>query len=165
MAGHKIFKVIDRKVKIDVTDTTTKPDINASGGAVAIEFRNVNFAYPSKSHVQVLDNFSLSIPAGKTVALVGPSGCGKSTVVSLLQRFYDPTSGNIEVAGTDVGAVNVRSLRAMMGLVAQEPVLFGTSVEGELQWCAVWGSSRGFSYTHLCWCKQRTFSTALLGGR
>jgi ATP-binding cassette subfamily B (MDR/TAP) protein 1 len=58
-----------------------------------IKFRRVHFAYPSRQDKPILQGFSLSIPAGKVIALVGSSGCGKSTVISLLQRFYDPTSG------------------------------------------------------------------------
>ncbi|RYG50599.1 ATP-binding cassette domain-containing protein, partial [archaeon] len=74
-------------------------DPDAKGGDAAakvsghIEFRNVSFAYPTRPHQPVLQNFSLTIEPGQTVALVGPSGSGKSTVVQLLERFYNPSSG------------------------------------------------------------------------
>ena len=74
---------------------------------------------------QVLKGFSLRIPAGKTVALVGSSGSGKSTVVRLLERFYDPTSGSITLDGNDLRKLNVKWLRKQIGLVLQEPKLFG----------------------------------------
>jgi ATP-binding cassette subfamily B (MDR/TAP) protein 1 len=79
-----------------------KPSISYDkGGAVLekihgeIKFRRVHFVYPSRQDKPILQGFSLTIPAGKVIALVGSSGCGKSTVISLLQRFYDPTSGGI----------------------------------------------------------------------
>lgn len=106
-----------------------KKDVAKDGGDV--DFKNVTFYYPSKPTVRVLDNFTLHVPQGKTVALVGPSGCGKSTVVSLLQRFYDPVRGSVTIGDSDVREVNVRSLRGAMGLVSQEPVLFGTTIKGE----------------------------------
>ena len=70
--------------------------------------------------------FSLTIPARKTVAIVGPSGSGKSTVVALIQRFYDPMAGTVALDGRDLRSLNLRSLRAHIGLVGQEPALFET---------------------------------------
>jgi ATP-binding cassette subfamily B (MDR/TAP) protein 1 len=93
-----------------------------------IEFRNVSFAYPTRNESLVFDGFSLSVAAGQTVALVGASGCGKSTLVSLIERFYDPTSGSITIDGIDLRELNVRWLRDQIGLVSQEPVLFARSV-------------------------------------
>ncbi|KAJ0389013.1 hypothetical protein ATCC90586_010849 [Pythium insidiosum] len=68
------------------------------------------------------------IPAGQTVAFVGPSGGGKSTIVSLLERFYDPQQGAVRLDGRDLRGLHVRWLRAQIGLVSQEPVLFATSI-------------------------------------
>jgi len=88
-AGNEVFKVIWRKPNIS----------NASGGIVLkeiegnIDIRNIHFAYPSREDKVILQGFTLSIPAGKTVALVGSSGCGKSTIISLVARFYDPSKG------------------------------------------------------------------------
>ena len=90
-AGKEVFKVIRRS-----------PSVSYGKGGVVLEkvcgeikFCGVHFAYPSRQDETILQGFSLSIPAGKVVALVGSSGCGKSTVISLLQRFYDPTSGRL----------------------------------------------------------------------
>jgi len=71
-----------------------------------VEFSSVCFSYPSRPNVAVLDNVSLSIAEGATVALVGPSGGGKSTVVALVQRFYDPLSGCVKIGGTDLRSVD-----------------------------------------------------------
>mgnify|MGYP000279786436 CR=1 FL=1 len=82
---------------------------------------------------QVLDGLNLTIEAGTTVALVGRSGCGKSTIVSLIQRFYDPDSGTVSL--DDLGPLtelDVESVRSVMGLVGQEPVLFDNTIRGEL---------------------------------
>jgi ATP-binding cassette, subfamily B (MDR/TAP), member 1 len=75
-----------------------------------------------------LQNFSLTILAGKTTALVGASGCGKSTIIQLLERFYDPDEGNITLDGEDIRNLNLRKMRQLIGYVGQEPVLFNTSI-------------------------------------
>lgn len=91
VAAAKIFRVIDHKPNID-RNSKTGLELDSVSGQV--EIKNVDFSYPSRPDVRILNNFSLSVPAGKTIALVGSSGSGKSTVVSLIERFYDPTSGN-----------------------------------------------------------------------
>ncbi|GJN21294.1 hypothetical protein PR202_gb08759 [Eleusine coracana subsp. coracana] len=73
-------------------------------------------------------NFSLRVPAGRKVALVGSSGSGKSTVITLLQRFYDPSAGEVTLDGVDIRQLRLKWLRALMGLVSQEPALFATSI-------------------------------------
>ena len=81
--------------------------------------------------MEVLKGLSLSVQQGKTLALVGPSGCGKSTVVSLIERFYDPSleeSGKVEVDKRDLRSLNIQWLRSKIGLVSQEPVLFDGSI-------------------------------------
>ena len=94
-----------------------------------IIFNNVSFSYPTRQESLVFNGLSLTIKAGQTVALVGPSGSGKSTTVSLLERFYDPTSGAILLDGTDLKDLNVSWLRDQIGLVSQEPVLFARSIK------------------------------------
>lgn len=89
-AAAKIFFIIDHKPSIERNNESGLELDNVHGH---VELKNVNFSYPSRPQIQILNNLSLLIPAGNTVALVGTSGSGKSTVVSLIERFYDPTSG------------------------------------------------------------------------
>ena len=93
-----------------------------------IIFDNVLFTYPSRPDVKILQGLSLTINKGETVALVGPSGCGKSTVIQLVQRFYDPENGSIKLGGKDIKEINLRWLRERIGIVGQEPVLFGCTI-------------------------------------
>lgn len=90
VAAAKIFRIIDHKPSIE-RNAETGLELESVTGQV--ELKNVDFSYPSRPEVRILCDFSLSVPAGKTIALVGSSGSGKSTVVSLIERFYDPTSG------------------------------------------------------------------------
>lgn len=110
---------------IDVSSPTGMKPETVSG---TIEFKNVKFVYPTRKDSQVFDNFNLTIPAGKTVALVGPSGSGKSTTVQLIERFYDPAFGTITLDGNDIRDLNVEWLRSHIGLVSQEPKLFATTI-------------------------------------
>ena len=96
-----------------------------------IEFRNVSFQYQNSERA-ALENISLSIPRGKIVALVGASGAGKSTVADLLPRFYDVTAGQILVDGQDIRQLRLRDLRALMGIVSQEAILFNDTVRSNI---------------------------------
>ena len=98
-----------------------------------VEFRNVGFRYPSRPESPVLAGFSLHVPAGRTVALVGGSGSGKSTVIALLERFYDPSSGEVLLDGVDIRRLRLKWLRSQMGLVSQEPPLLATSIMENIQ--------------------------------
>jgi ABC-type multidrug transport system fused ATPase/permease subunit len=93
-----------------------------------VEFHNVNFEYPTRTNVPVLRDFTLTVPANTTAALVGSSGAGKSTVVALLQRFYEVSGGSIRVDGIDVRNLDLKWLRNHIGYVQQEPQLFGMTV-------------------------------------
>uniref|UniRef100_A0A5B6YJM2 Putative ABC transporter B family member 1 n=1 Tax=Davidia involucrata TaxID=16924 RepID=A0A5B6YJM2_DAVIN len=126
VAAAKIFRIIDHKPGID-RNSESGLELDSVTGQV--EIKNVDFSYPSRPDVQVLDNFSLSVPAGKTIALVGSSGSGKSTVVSLIERFYDPTSGQVVLDGHDIKTLKLRWLRQQIGLVSQEPALFATTIK------------------------------------
>ena len=84
----------------------------------------VTFCYPTRTEQAALQNFSLNIEAGRSLALVGPSGAGKSTVFELLLRFYDPQSGSIELDGIDIRNLGLHELRANIALVPQQPALF-----------------------------------------
>ncbi len=120
----RILEVMDEK--IEVTSPPNAPRINASKGN--IEFKNITFSYLSDS--PLYKDFSLSIKDGKTVALVGPTGCGKTTLTALLMRYWDVTSGEICINGTDIRSVNLKSLRNLFGVMLQTPVIFdGTLAE------------------------------------
>ncbi|GLE06650.1 hypothetical protein PINS_up016044 [Pythium insidiosum] len=125
-AAQAIFRILDTPSAIDASqlDIGLKPDACAG----AIEVAGVHFAYPSRPDAPVLVDYSVTIAAGETVAFVGASGGGKSTLVSLLERFYDPTQGEIRLDGHDIRELNVRWLRAQIGIVQQEPVLFQTTI-------------------------------------
>lgn len=101
-----------------------------------LKFENVTFAYPTRPTVPILKNFNMSIPAGKTVALVGPSGGGKSTVLSLIERFYDPLEGQISLDGIDVQTLNLSHYRGLLGYVGQEPSLFATTIRENIAYGA-----------------------------
>ena len=93
-----------------------------------VTVRNLHFNYPSRPDAHVLQGLELKVKSGETLALVGQSGCGKSTVVSLLERFYDPTSGSLSLDDTNIADLNVGWLRSQIGIVSQEPVLFDRSI-------------------------------------
>jgi subfamily B ATP-binding cassette protein MsbA len=106
----------------------------------AISFKKVSFEYAGVD-VSALSEVSFEVPAGKTVALVGPSGAGKSTLLNLILRFYDVTSGTIEIDGQDIRSVSVASLREASALVTQEPFLFDETVADNIG-CGKPGASR-----------------------
>jgi ATP-binding cassette subfamily B protein len=93
----------------------------------ALSFAGVTFRYPSRPDARALDDYTLDIAAGETVAFVGPSGAGKTTAFQLLLRFYDPAAGRITLDGVDLRALDPAELRAQIGLVPQDTVLFGAS--------------------------------------
>uniref|UniRef100_A0A8C4Y6N3 ATP-binding cassette sub-family B member 5 n=1 Tax=Gopherus evgoodei TaxID=1825980 RepID=A0A8C4Y6N3_9SAUR len=130
-AAFKVFKIIDQKPNIDSFSSDGHKLDHIKG---ALEFNNVQFSYPSRPDVQVLKGLTLKIDCGQTVALVGSSGCGKSTMVQLLQRFYDPQEGMITVDGHDIKSLNLRHYREFIGVVSQEPVLFGTTIRNNIRY-------------------------------
>ncbi|CAL4970905.1 unnamed protein product [Urochloa decumbens] len=125
-AAERIQEVIQRVPKIDSESNAGEELGNIAG---EVEFKNVEFCYPSRPETPIFASFNLRVPAGHTVALVGSSGSGKSTVIALLQRFYDPSAGEVTLDGVDIRWLWLKWLRAQMGLVSQEPALFATSIK------------------------------------
>ncbi|XP_050514651.1 multidrug resistance protein 2-like isoform X2 [Diabrotica virgifera virgifera] len=99
--------------------------VKASGN---FSFSEIEFTYPTRPNVLILKGLNLDILNGKTVALVGESGCGKSTIIQLIERFYDPRSGEVKMDGVDLKDISLDSLRSHMGIVSQEPNLFNKSI-------------------------------------
>ncbi|WOK95120.1 multidrug resistance protein [Canna indica] len=128
-AGERIVKVTRRVPRIDSENTDGVELENLSG---AVEFRSVEFAYPSRPENIILSNFNLKVEAGTTVALVGGSGSGKSTCIALMERFYDPSKGEILLDEVDIKNIKIKWLRSKIGLVSQEPALFATSIKENL---------------------------------
>ncbi len=120
-AGERVLELIDEKpLIVDAPDAVAITGFNKS-----IEFKHVSFAYQEKA---VLSDINLIVPKGKTVALVGPSGGGKSTLMDLIPWFMEPQSGEILVDGKNIKKVTANSLRAQMGIVNQESILFNDSI-------------------------------------
>ena len=118
----KMFRLMSQN--LEVKDKPGAPELPE--GPAAVVFSNVNFGY--EANRKILFDVSFSIPAGSRVAVVGHSGSGKSTLARLLYRFYDVTDGSINVCGIDVREVRQRSLRAAIGIVPQDTVLFNDSI-------------------------------------
>jgi len=126
----KMFTLLEKNREID--DQPGAQALQVSAGHV--RFEHVNFAYDraegeSRVARPILHDVSFEIPPGKTVAIVGPSGAGKSTLARLLYRFYDIQSGSISIDGQDIRSVTQASLRAAIGIVPQDTVLFNDTVE------------------------------------
>jgi len=117
--------MIETAPEIDSEDVTGKVLETVSG---EVQFRNVEFAYPSRPQSMIFNKFCLTIPARKTVALIGASGSGKSTAITLLERFYDPIGGEILLDGENIKSLQLKWFRSQMGLVNQEPALFAASI-------------------------------------
>ncbi|RYE03725.1 MAG: ATP-binding cassette domain-containing protein [Sphingomonadales bacterium] len=119
-----------------------EPDIAPPANPVAlplpargsIAFDHVTFRYPTRPEVSALGDFSLEVQPGETVAVVGPSGAGKSTLFQLIQRFYDPDSGEIRVDGVPLRDADPADIRARMALVPQDTVIFGASARDNLRY-------------------------------
>ncbi|KAG5540149.1 hypothetical protein RHGRI_020397 [Rhododendron griersonianum] len=124
-AAYPIFEMIERN---KISQTSSKNGRKLDNIEGHIQFTDVCFNYPSRPDVMIFNKLNLDIPSGKVVALVGASGSGKSTVVSLIERFYEPFSGQILLDGTDILQLDLKWLRKQIGLVNQEPALFATTI-------------------------------------
>ena len=120
---ERINKVLD--AENDIVEVAHPKVI--SGFNDRISFRNVSFRYPDGQRM-ILDDVSLDIPKGKTIAIVGASGAGKSTMVDLIPRFYDPVAGSITIDGIDIREASLKSLRGLIGNVNQESILFNDTI-------------------------------------
>ncbi|XP_024540475.1 putative multidrug resistance protein [Selaginella moellendorffii] len=125
MAAWRMFHIIRRIPPIDVDKSDGKAMQSVQGH---IRLEEVVYGYQTRADTPVLTSFTLDIPAGKTTALVGRSGSGKSTVISLLERFYDPSAGRILFDGVDIKELDLNWYRHQIGLVSQEPALFATTI-------------------------------------
>ncbi|XP_045693759.1 mitochondrial potassium channel ATP-binding subunit [Phyllostomus hastatus] len=125
-AGARVFEYMTLSPCIPLSGGHCVPREHLRG---SIEFRNVSFSYPGRPGFLVLEDFNLTLPPGRIVALVGQSGGGKTTVASLLERFYDPTAGTVTLDGRDLRTLDPSWLRGqVIGFISQEPVLFGTTI-------------------------------------
>ncbi len=132
-----------------------KPEIAAPANPVAmpaprgsLEFENVRFRYPTRPEVAALQDFSLKVQPGETVAVVGPSGAGKSTLFQLAQRFYDPEGGTVRIDGVALTSADPAEFRQRMALVPQDTVLFAASARDNLRYgnwladdAAIWAAA------------------------
>lgn len=125
-AMHSVFELLDHKTEIEPDDHDATPVPEKLRGE--IEFKHIDFSYPSRPDIPVFRDLTLRARAGKTLALVGPSGCGKSSVIALALRFYEPTSGRVVIDGKDIRKYNLRSLRQHIAMVPQEPCLFAATI-------------------------------------
>ncbi|OUM65780.1 hypothetical protein PIROE2DRAFT_41336 [Piromyces sp. E2] len=123
-AASLLYSIIDRKPAID-GEKGIKENKSISG---LIEFRNVQFSYPSRPNIQILKGINFKCYPGQTVAIVGSSGSGKSTIVQLIERFYERNDGQILIDNRNIEDYDLQWLRHQIGLVSQEPILFDASI-------------------------------------
>ena len=125
-AAERVFEILE--VENTIVNKTNAVKKESFTEKISIE--NLNFKYEEEN---VLKNFSLEVPKGKTVALVGQSGSGKSTIANLLTRFYDVQEGSVKIDGIDIKDMTLESLRDLMGLVTQDSILFNDSIKNNIR--------------------------------
>jgi subfamily B ATP-binding cassette protein MsbA len=127
-AADRIFEMLDTHTEVpEAPGAIPLPPFSS-----AIEFRDVSFAYEDTHPRAILRGISFKVPAGKMIAIVGRSGAGKTTLVNLLPRFFDVSAGAIHIDGRDVRDVTLKSLRAQIGIVTQETVLFDDTIANNI---------------------------------
>jgi ATP-binding cassette subfamily B protein len=127
--AERIFELLDRAPAMDGAGALDPPRLEGRW-----DLQGVSFSYPSRPDAPVLRGLHLTIRPGEVIALVGPSGGGKSTVAALLLRLYDPTEGRLLLDGHDLRALSPDWLRRQIGVVAQEPLLFSSSVADNIRY-------------------------------
>lgn len=128
-AGRRVFNVLERQAAF--SGQVGKRLATLRGN---VEFKNIEFAYPARPDIPVLNHLSFEIEAGKSVALVGASGSGKTTIASLLVRLYDPLAGEVRIDGQDIRQLEPDWLRRNIGVVSQEPILISASIEENIRY-------------------------------
>lgn len=125
-AVRSVFAILNRKSEIEPEDSEGIGTENVINGDLMLN--NVFFAYPARPDQMIFKGLTLKIEAGKRIALVGQSGSGKSTIIGLIERFYDPLKGSVEIDNCDIRKYNLRKLRSHIALVSQEPTLFAGTI-------------------------------------
>ncbi|CAK7325626.1 unnamed protein product [Dovyalis caffra] len=127
IAAYRLFEMISR------SSSTVNQDGNSLVAVQGnIEFRNVYFSYLSRPEIPILSGFYLTVPAKKALALVGRNGSGKSSIIPLMERFYDPTLGEVLLDGENIKNLKLEWLRSQIGLVTQEPALLSLSIKDNI---------------------------------
>lgn len=123
-AAERLFELLNINSTIELVNNSINKQIEST----KLTLNNVTFCYPSRPQSPAIENLTLNINEGKSLALVGPSGAGKSSVFELLQRFYDPQQGEISLSGHNIKTLSPQHLRKSIGVVAQQPSLFSNNV-------------------------------------
>jgi ABC-type multidrug transport system fused ATPase/permease subunit len=127
-AAERVFELLHREPRIKPGGATLPKVLGE------VRFDQVTFAYPSRPDVTVLKHFDFTLGSGEIVAIVGPSGAGKSTIASMLYRLYDPAAGRLILDGHPYDTLDPEWLRRQVGVVAQEPLLFSTSIADNIRY-------------------------------
>ena len=130
-AMERLIELLDAKPSIVAPQNPISLPQKSEG---RVSFENVSFRYPSRPDTLAVHAFDIQVASGETLAIVGPSGAGKSTLFQLLLRFYDPESGVVKVDGVDISQAAPEAVRARIGLVPQETVIFGTSARENIRY-------------------------------
>jgi ATP-binding cassette, subfamily B, bacterial len=129
-AVERLLELMNAKSEITAPALPSAAPLNRG----AVRFEHVGFRYPSRPDVDAIADVTLDIVPGETLAIVGPSGAGKTTLFQLLMRFYDVTSGRILIDGVDIRAIDLQRLRTLLGVVAQDSVVFAASVRDNIRY-------------------------------
>ncbi len=129
VSAKRVNEILDTDISIKDKEKTVELDKNKKG---LVEFKNVSFKYPDAEE-EILTNISFTAKPGETTAIIGSTGSGKSTIINLIPRFYDVTSGNILVNGTDIREIAQKDLRDIIGYVPQKGILFSGTIESNIK--------------------------------
>lgn len=130
-SAERLVELLETESELKISQNPVSIEKPVEG---RIEFANVGFRYPVRDEHVALNDFSLTIKPGETVAIVGPSGAGKSTLFSMLLRFYDPTTGNITLDGTNIADFDPEALREQFALVPQDTFIFAATVSENISY-------------------------------